>query len=77
MSLEEFKSAFQNQKLLCPKCSKPILKYDKYAETLDAVRDGFNVQEIDSFGARVTLICNNEGCAWKERTEYWENFVDD
>lgn len=77
MSLEEFKSAFENKKLICPKCGKPILKYDKYAETLDAVRDGFNVQEIDSFGARVTLICNNEACAWKERTEYWENFVDE
>lgn len=77
MSLQEFKSAIENKKLLCPKCKKPILKFDKYAETIDAVRDGFNIQEIDSFGARVTLLCANEGCTWKERTEYWENFLED
>lgn len=75
MSLTEFKTALENKQLICPKCKKPILKFEKYAETIDAVRDGFNIQEIDSLGARVTLICANEGCAWKERTEYWENFV--
>lgn len=76
MSLEEFKDAFNNKKLICPKCQKPILKYDKYAETIDAVRDGFNIQEIDSYGARVTLICANEGCTWKERVDYWTNYMD-
>ena len=76
MSLQEFKSALEGKKLICPKCKKPISKFEKYAETIDAVRDGFNIQEIDSHGARVTLICGNDGCAWKERTDYWENFED-
>ncbi len=76
MSLQEFKQAIVDKKVICPKCKKPVLKFDKYAETIDAVRDGFNIQEIDSHGARVTLICANEGCDWKERTEYWIEFVD-
>lgn len=76
MSLQEFKTALEGKKLICPKCKKPISKFEKYAETIDAVRDGFNIQEIDSHGARVTLICANDGCAWKERTDYWENFED-
>lgn len=76
MSLQEFKTALEGKKLICPKCKKPISKFEKYAETIDAVRDGFNIQEIDSHGARVTLICGNDGCAWKERTDYWENFED-
>ena len=76
MSLQEFKDAMKAQKLICPKCSKPILKFDKYADTIDSVRDGFNVQDIDSYGARVTLICANEGCTWKERTDYWIEFTD-
>lgn len=77
MSEKEFKSAFEGKRLICPKCKKPISKYEKYAETIDAVRDGFNVQEIDSYGARVTLICANDGCSWQERTDYWDSFLDD
>jgi hypothetical protein len=77
MSLTEFKTAIESKSLICPKCKNAILKFDKYAETIDAVRDGFNIQEIDSHGVRVTLICANEGCTWKERTEYWENFLKD
>lgn len=70
MSQQAIKEAINNKKLICPKCKKPIQKYEKYAETIDAVRDGFNVQEIDSLGFRVTLVCGNEGCSWSERTEY-------
>lgn len=77
MSLQEFKDALNNKKVICPKCKKPVLKFDKYAETIDAVRDGFNIQEIDSYGARVTLICGNEGCSWKERVDYWTEYVED
>lgn len=70
MSLQAIKEAIANKKMICPKCKAPVLQFEKYAETIDAVRDGFNVQEIDSHGERVTLICGNEGCSWKERTEY-------
>lgn len=77
MSLQIIKDAIAGKKMICPKCEKPIQKFEKYAETIDAVRDGFNVQEIDSLASRVTLICDNEGCAWKERTEYWLNYLVD
>lgn len=75
MSLQKIKDAINNKKMICPKCKKPVQKYDKYAETIDAVRDGFNIQEIDSLASRVTLTCGNEGCAWTERTEYWDSYI--
>ncbi len=77
MSLSRIQEAVNSKKMICPKCKKPVQKFEKYAETIDAVRDGFNVQEIDSHSSRVTLICNNEGCSWKERTEFWENYIDE
>lgn len=76
MSQQEFKDAMANGKLICPKCKKSILKFEKYAETIDSVRDGFNIQEIDSHGARVTLICGNDPCTFKERTDYWIEYTD-
>lgn len=76
MSLEpKIKEAIANKKMICPTCKKPIQKYDKYAETIDSVREGFNIDTVDSYGVRVTLICANEGCAWKERTEYPMEYV--
>ena len=77
MSLEIIKEAIANKRIACPKCKQPVQKYEKYSETIDAVRDGFNVQEIDSHGSRVTLICGADGCDWKERTEYWQAMIDD
>jgi len=77
MSLQAIKDAIANKKMICPECKSPIQKFDKYSETIDAVRDGFNVQEIDSRGERVTLICGNAGCEWKERTEYPMEFMAD
>jgi hypothetical protein len=77
MSLEVIKGAIANKKMVCPKCKKPIQKYDKYAETIDAVRDGFNLIDIDSRSSRVTLTCGNDGCDWGERTEYWKQYIDD
>ncbi|MDX2104802.1 MAG: hypothetical protein SFY67_00235 [Candidatus Melainabacteria bacterium] len=77
MSLSRIQEAVANKKMICPKCKQPVQKFEKYAETIDAVRDGFNIQEIDSHSSRVTLICNNDGCDWKERTEYWDNYIDD
>lgn len=77
MTLQRIKEAISNKKMPCPKCKQPIQKFDKFAETIDAVRDGFNVQEIDSHASRVTLICANGDCDWKERTEYWIDFIVD
>lgn len=75
MSEKTIREAIANKKMLCPQCNQPIQKYEKYAETIDAVRDGFNVQEIDSHASRVTLTCGNAPCTYKERTEYWENYI--
>lgn len=77
MLQQEIKEAIAAKKMICPKCEKPIQKYEKYAETIDRVSDGFNIQEIDSHAARVTLICGNEGCKWHERTEYPTEFLSD
>ena len=75
MSLKTIKDAIANQKMICPSCNKPIKEFSKFAETIDAVRDGFNVIEIDSNASRVTLKCGNEGCDWGERTEYWIEYI--
>lgn len=75
MSLQTIKDAIANKKMTCPLCKKPIQKFDKFAETIDAVRDGFNMIEIDSNASRVTLICGNDPCEWKERTEYWHEYI--
>lgn len=77
MSLKKITEAINNKKMICPECKKPIQKFEKYAETIDAVRDGFNVIEIDSHASRVTLTCGNGDCGWKERTEYWSELIID
>ncbi len=77
MSLQIIKDAITNKKMICPECGNPIQKFDKYAETIDTVKDGFNVLEIDSRASRVTLTCNNDGCVWTERTEYWDEYIKD
>lgn len=77
MSEKKIREAIENKKMLCPDCEKPIQKYSKYSETIDAVRDGFNIQEIDSHSSRVTLTCGNADCEWEERTEYWEEYIDE
>ncbi|HNB24611.1 MAG TPA: hypothetical protein PKZ32_19475 [Candidatus Melainabacteria bacterium] len=76
MSEQAIKEAIANSKMRCPKCKKPIQKYEKYSETIDAVRDGFNVVEVDSRSSRVTLTCGNNDCDWRERTEYWSEYID-
>ena len=75
MSLKVIKDAIANKKMICPECKEPIQKFDKYAETIDAVRDGFNVVEVDSHASRVTLTCGNGDCDWSERTEYWMEYL--
>jgi RNase P subunit RPR2 len=77
MSLKIIKEAVAAKKMMCPKCEKPIQKFEKYAETIDAVREGLGFTDIDSRGSRVTLTCGNEGCDWTERTEYWSQYITD
>ena len=75
VTLQVIKDAIANKKMICPECKQPIQKFDKFAETIDAVRDGFNVVEIDSRASRVTLTCGNGDCPWSERTEYWREYI--
>jgi len=77
MSEQIIKDAIANGKMMCPKCKNAIKHYEKFAATIDAVRDGFNVQEIDSHASRVTLKCGNDGCSWSDRTEYWEDMIEE
>jgi hypothetical protein len=75
MSLKVIKEAIANKSMHCPKCKKPIQKFEKYAETIDAVREGLGFTDIDSRGSRVTLTCGNDGCDWTERTEFWSQYL--
>lgn len=77
MTLQTIKDAISNKKMLCPKCRSPIQKYDKFAETIDAVWDGFGDSRVDSRGSRVTLTCGNGTCPWTERTEFWIQYIED
>lgn len=77
MSEKVIKEAIANKKMKCPECSQPIQKWEKFSETVDSVRDGFNIVEIDSHASRVTLTCGNGDCKYRERTEYWTNLIDD
>lgn len=42
-----------------------------------SVWDGAGDSHTETEGSLVTLICANQGCNWKERTEYWENYLKD
>lgn len=77
VSLTEFKQAIANKKLLCPECKKPIEEYERFQEVED-VQDGAGDSRVDSSGNyKVTLKCTTAPCAWKERTEYWRNLIED
>lgn len=75
MSLKVIKDYISQGKMFCPECKKAIQKCDKYAETIDAVWDGFGDSKVDSRGSRITLICGNDKCVWQERTEFWDQYV--
>jgi len=74
MSLDKFKEALKAEQLICPTCQKPIKKFDKYVDRMASVWDGAGDSLTETAGSLVTLICGNDSCAWKERTEYWEDF---
>jgi hypothetical protein len=77
MSQERIKKAIADKKMLCPECKKPIQKYEKYQDLMGQVWDGAGDSFGSNAGSKVTLTCGNDACEWKERTEYWENYIQD
>lgn len=79
MSEKKLKAAIEGKKISCPDCKKPITKYEKFIETCESVWDGAgdSNRTLETGGSKATLICGNGGCAWKNRTEYWEDMVED
>lgn len=76
MSLEVIKQAIADEKMRCPKCKGAVKQYDKYVETCASVWDGAGDSGLETQGAKVTLICGNDTCDWRERTEYWREYID-
>lgn len=77
MSLSSFKQLIAEEKLICPKCQNPVKNFDKYVDKIASVWDGAGDSLAETEGSVVTLVCANGGCSWKERTEYWENYLKD
>jgi hypothetical protein len=77
MSQERVKKAIADKKMICPECKKPVQKYEKYQDLVGQVWDGAGDSFGSPAGSKVTLTCGNDGCEWKERTEYWENYIAD
>ncbi|HEY9756079.1 MAG TPA: hypothetical protein V6C97_13010 [Oculatellaceae cyanobacterium] len=76
MSQEKrIKNAIAEKKMLCPECKKPVTKYEKYQDLIGSVWDGAGDSVTEMAGSKVTLTCGNPPCEWKERTEYWENYI--
>lgn len=77
MSQDVIKQAVADKKLRCPDCGKPVTKYEKLVPMLESAYDGpgSGLDQESSAGWKVTLICGNDGCSWKERTEYWSNYL--
>ena len=76
MNLSEFKEIISTGKLVCPECGKPILEFEKFlGESIANIWDGAGDSKVETAGSKVTLICANEGCQWRERTEYWSNYL--
>lgn len=77
MSLQQIKQAIADQKMRCPECNQPVKQYDKFVELTASVWDGAGDSNLETAGSKVTLICGNSGCSWKERTEYWTSYIQD
>jgi len=75
MSETKIKDAIANKKLICPQCKQAVTKYEKYTEMTANVWDGAGDSGIEYAGSKVTLVCGS--CDWKERTEYWSNYIED
>lgn len=77
MSLAQIKKHIQEQRFVCPKCKMPVKEFDNVVETTASVWDGAGDSNLETGASKVTLICGNKPCSWKERTEYWENYLTD
>ena len=77
MSLKVIQQSIDNKKMRCPQCSKAVKQFEKYTDMVGTVWDGAGDSHSDTSGSKVTLICGNEGCDWRERTEYWANYIDE
>jgi hypothetical protein len=75
MSQQVIQNAISGKKMICPSCGKPIQQFDKYTELTASVWDGAGDSGLETAGAKVTLICGN--CDWRERTEYWANYIEE
>lgn len=77
MSQQLLQEAITNKKMRCPQCKGAIQKFDKYVETVSSVWDGAGDSHAEPSGSKVTLICGNSGCDWRERTEFWTGYIVD
>jgi hypothetical protein len=77
MSQAIIKRAIAEKKMLCPQCQKPVKEFEKLVEMTDSVWDGAGDSNLETKGVKVTLICGNPPCDWRERTEYWSNYISD
>lgn len=75
MSLQVIQNAISGEKMKCPNCGKPVKQFDKFVEMTASVWDGAGDSGLETAGSKVTLICGN--CDWRERTEYWSNYIDE
>ncbi|MBX9695079.1 MAG: hypothetical protein K2Z81_22025 [Cyanobacteria bacterium] len=77
MSRTRLEKAINDGTLLCPTCEKPVKRFDKFVELTESIWDGAGDSKHETAGSKVTLICGNEGCDWQDRTEYWEDLIED
>ena len=76
MKLAEFQETINAGKIICPSCGKGVRQFEKFIEeAISSIWDGFGDSRIELGGSKVTLICGNGDCAWRERTEYWFNYL--
>jgi hypothetical protein len=75
VSETKFKKLIAEKKLICPQCKQPIKTFDKFIEMTSSIWDGAGDSNHQVSGSKVTLICANSPCTWTERTEYWENYI--
>ncbi len=75
MSLSTIKEAIASGKMTCPTCKKTVKSFEKFVEMTESVWDGAGDSNLETKGSKVTLICGNPGCDWKERTEYWGEYI--
>ena len=76
MSLQTIKQSIADKKLLCPTCKKPVKEFEKFVEMTASVWDGAGDSALETKGSKVTLICGNKPFEWRERTEFWSQYIE-